>query len=437
MSLSGLFCRLKRPSVLVLGDLMLDAYTFGKVARVSPEAPVCVLKVEKEESRPGGVGNVALNLLSLGSDVKLAGRVGDDAAGELLCSCLESEGMDVRAVVRQKGMYTPVKSRMIAGDQQLLRVDHEEVLPLFHALEEELILKLPSLLEDVSVVAISDYAKGFLTTRLLEEVIVASKERGIPAVVDPKGMDYNRYNGAAIIKPNRKEAYQAAGLGTSASLDDVARAIFDKVDVETLMITLSENGIAVFGREGQRQDFPARLREVLDVTGAGDTVLATLVTAVGSGLDVNEAAPLCNLTAGIAIETVGCAEVNLSQLAERLLDYDVENKVFEEQHLFLLRPVMAGRAAAIVGMRSAPALGTRVFSKLKGLKEKGCPLIVYVRDEDADPAFVELIASFVEVDFIVLRKEGLEELSQHLSVHALYVLEGDVLTQVENKNALI
>ena len=191
----GSFSRLKRAKILVLGDFMLDIYTSGRVQRISPEAPVPILHVHASEGLPGGAGNVVLNLRALGADVIAVGRVGDDKEGRRLKHLLKEEGIDTGGVFVQEGVSTPLKNRLIAGGQQLIRVDQECVSPLSHAVEEQVMHFLLESVSDVEVIAISDYAKGFLTPSLLKMVIDLAREKGIPTIVDPKGMTFQSTGG--------------------------------------------------------------------------------------------------------------------------------------------------------------------------------------------------------------------------------------------------
>ena len=310
----------QRKKILVVGDFMLDVYTLGQVARISPEAPVPVLLVAHEERRPGGAGNTILNLVSLGMEVVAVGRVGDDPAGRTFLEEMAKEGVDTQGVFCDSSFQTPLKNRMIASGQQIVRVDYEHPTPLHPQMEKELLATLPKLLDDVQVIAISDYAKGLLTQSFLANIIQIAKRRSIPIIVDPKGQDFKRYQGATLIKPNLAEAIAAAGLGREATLEEIACRILQDTGVEILILTRSRDGISIFSRLGNRQDFPAFLHEVKDVTGAGDTVLAVITAALANAMNLTDAARLANVAAGIAIERVGCARISLAELSARLLE---------------------------------------------------------------------------------------------------------------------
>ncbi|MBM3198127.1 MAG: D-glycero-beta-D-manno-heptose-7-phosphate kinase [Chlamydiae bacterium] len=440
VKLIGLLSRFNPVRVLVMGDFMLDTYTTGKVKRVSPEAPVSILHVEKEESLAGGAGNVALNLLSLGAKVSVIGRVGHDIAGDELKACLEKEGICTEGLLYQKGFKTPVKNRLIADKQQILRVDFEESTPLPEQVEEEVLQLLPKLLEEVQVIAISDYAKGFLTPKLLQAVIALAKTMKLPVIIDPKGNDFSRYNGATMIKPNLAEAYAAASISPTEPLEKAAEKIFTSCQVDALLITKSEAGISFFHRGGGEQHFPVRSKEVKDVTGAGDTVLAVVSLAFANSFEVRYAAQLANIAAGIAIERSGCARVDLADLAERLLEFDVENKIFDEEHLYALQQVLKGRRYIVLGLDSRMGMTTELFKTLRKLssKDKEKKLIVYIKDDAPCEDFILMLSSFSEVDFLVLRCESLKSLCDVIHPHQVYTMEIDgKLDLLEHASALL
>lgn len=436
VKLTGTFSRLGVTKVLVAGDLILDAYTIGKARRISPEAPVAVLNVQHEEHRPGGAGNVMLNLVSLGAEVIAFGRVGNDLAAEHLKSFLIEEGVSVRGIVSQDGYRTPVKNRIIADGQQIVRIDHEETSAITPKIEEEVISLLTSLLDEVQIVAISDYGKGFLSKKILKELIDQAKQREIPIVTDPKGIDFSKYQGTTVIKPNLSEAYAAANLPSDASLDDVAKRLLDTVQTEYVVITRSEAGISVFHKNGDRSDFPVRAREVKDVTGAGDTVLAMLTTALASDLTMDESVQLCNVAAGIAIERFGCARITLSDLARRLLENDGGNKVFDEEHLFALQEALRGRKTTLLGISSEKGLTTGIFTSIKKLSSGNGELLIYITDQNPDESFVDMLASMHNVHFIILNAASLRNLCNLIEPDEVYLLQETELIQI-NYNVLL
>lgn len=439
VKLIGMLSGFSPVNVLVVGDFMLDTYTTGKIRRISPEAPVSILHVQKEESLPGGAGNVALNLASLGAKVFAVGRIGFDNAGDVLKESLEKEGVNIEGLVYQKGFKTPVKNRLIADAQQVLRVDFETVAPLPHDVEERVANVILKHLEVVQIVAISDYGKGLLSNALLSKIISRAREKQIAVIVDPKGDDFSKYAGATIIKPNLSEAVSAAKLSPSACIENVAGSLLEKSKAEMVLITRSEAGMSLFSKTGGCIDFPVRSKEVKDVTGAGDTVLAMLSVALANHLDVKIAIQLSNIAAGLAIERLGCARINLSDLSERLLEFDIDNKIFDEEHLFALQQALKGRRYVVMGITSHEGMSTAVFKSIKKLSSKDTErkLIVYVMDNRPDEEFVSLLASLAEVDFIVLKCESLKNLCEIIHPHQVYVMEEGRLVMLDHATALL
>lgn len=425
VKLSGMLSQFDPVHVLVIGDFVLDTYTTGKIKRMSPEAPVPILHVEKEENRPGGAGNVVVNLVSLGAQVTAIGRIGYDFAGDWLHSFLEAEGVNTQALLFQKGYKTPVKNRLIAEAQQILRFDREEIVDLSKSLEKKLVQKLPDLLETVQIIAVSDYGKGFLSHSLLKIIIRLAKEREIPVIVDPKGEDFSKYNGATILKPNLSEAIAAAKLSKDSPLDQVAQSIFSQCNAEMLLITRSEEGMSLFNQAGHACDFSVPSKEVKDVTGAGDTVLAMISIALANLMDINHAVQLSNIAAGIAIEKLGCARVSLCNIAQRLLELDVENKIFEEQHLFALQQSLKDVRYTVLGVDSRKGMSTALFCTLRKLSSKkfSQKLIVYIGNTNPDQEFVLLLSSLSEVDFIVLKSESLKNLCKMIHPERVFVMD--------------
>lgn len=410
VKLANILSRLNPAKILVIGDMLVDSYTHGKARRISPEAPVAVVNVLRDEHRPGGAGNVILNLVSLGAEVIAIGRVGNDWAGQTLKGALQHENVDVRMVVAQEGYFTPVKNRIMADNQQIVRIDHEQMIALNESLEQYIIDQLDKLLFGVKIVAISDYGKGFLTPALLTALIQKARQMGIPTITDPKGHDFKKYQGTTIIKPNLKEAYAAANLPTTASLETVAAHVLSQCQAELLMVTRSEAGISLFDDEGERYDFPVHAKEVKDVTGAGDTVLAMLAHALANKLSYDEGAQLCNVAAGIAIEHVGCARVSLSDLALRLFEHDISHKIFDQEHLFVLKEVLKRSSFSILMLSQIDSLTPSLFQMIKKLSKENESLLIYVDPIDPSEVFLDMLSSLQEVNFIVLHLDSLKSL---------------------------
>lgn len=431
VKLAGSLSRLNPSDILVIGDLLLDMYTVGKAQRISPEAPVAVVRVRDEEYRPGGAGNVALNLISLGARVRMVGRIGADWAGDLLKQSFETETVDTAGLFLQNNYKTPIKNRVIADNQQIVRIDYEQITPLPEALEQSVINALPALLQGITIIAVSDYGKGFLTTTLLSALFLKAKELGIPVITDPKGHDFAKYLGTTVLKPNLSEAYIAANLPVHAQIEPVAEHILRVSGADMLMITRSEAGITLFEAGGSRHDFPVHMKEVKDVTGAGDTVLAMLTYALANRLSYQEAARLCNTAAGIAIERIGCARVTLADLAHRLLETDVSNKVFDEEHLFVLQEVLRSAPFRLLMISGTEEMSQILFRSIRSIYQKDTGLLVYLVDAKQDDSFIEMLSSLKEVDFIVLHQENLRRLCSVIQPTESYIFEACSLKPIQ------
>ena len=292
---------------------MIDHYTYGKAKRISPEAPVPIVHVEREENLPGGAGNVMCNLSALGMRVFALCRAGEDGAGTLCRNILEKRGIDTGGMIMESSFTTPIKNRIIADTQQIVRIDYEKRAPLSPEGEKQALDYFLLQLSKIDAIAISDYAKGFCTLTLLQTILAKAKENGIPVIADPKSNSFERYTGTTVLKPNVAEATRAANLSEEATLDAIAHTILQHSFCKYLMITRSQEGISLFSREG-RKDFPALVREVKDVTGAGDTVCAVIAAALANGLSLDEATMLANKAASYAVQRVGCVQVSLNDL---------------------------------------------------------------------------------------------------------------------------
>jgi len=296
--------------VLVVGDVMLDRYWFGQVGRISPEAPVPVVLVERSEERPGGAANVARNAAALGAEVELLSVIGQDEAGDCLAGLLAAEGIRSR-FHRDASVPTTVKLRVIGRQQQLLRIDFE-TLPSREVLAAKLKEFERSVAEN-DLVIFSDYAKGTLTH--VERMIRIARRLGKPVLVDPKGDDFRRYRGATAITPNKSEFRQVVGGWLSESeLNDKAQRLRTSLGLEAMLVTRSEEGMTLF-RQGSVRHVPAQAREVYDVSGAGDTVIATLGVKLAAKAGWNEAVEAANLAAGIVVGKLGTAVVHPEELA--------------------------------------------------------------------------------------------------------------------------
>jgi D-beta-D-heptose 7-phosphate kinase/D-beta-D-heptose 1-phosphate adenosyltransferase len=306
--------------VLCVGDVMLDRFVYGAVDRVSPEAPIPVLRIERESAMLGGAGNVAANVMGLGAACRFVSVIGDDGAGAELRQLVARELGGDGGMVAQPGRQTTVKTRFIGGRQQLLRADAETVAPIAAGSANLVSGMVRDALHDVGAVILSDYGKGVLTDTLLARVIAVARTAGLPVVVDPKGSDYRRYKGASIVTPNRKELMEATGMpaDTDEQVTDACRRIIETCGIDAVLATRSERGMSVVTKDGLVAHLPAEAREVFDVSGAGDTVVATLTAALSAGVPLDDAARLANLAAGIVVGKVGTAVVRAPELLEAL-----------------------------------------------------------------------------------------------------------------------
>ncbi len=312
----SIFTRAKGVRALVVGDLMLDEYLWGKAERISPEAPVQVVDVRREDLRLGGAGNVVNNLAAYGCAVSICSVIGGDENGTHLRHVFTGKGVDVSGVFEDAMRMTSKKTRVLASNQQIVRIDRESRESISSHLEDQILAYLRDPARGWDIILISDYGKGVLTPRVIEGVVEAARERGVRVVVDPKGSDYTKYRGADIITPNRKEAEVASRIPIvdAASLEKAAAALLKEGGYRAVLITRSSEGMSLFLRDGGEVHIPTVAREVYDVTGAGDTVVATLGVGLACGLRFEEAARLANAAAGIAVGKVGTSTVSPEEI---------------------------------------------------------------------------------------------------------------------------
>lgn len=310
-----------KPAILVIGDLMVDHYIWGSATRLSPEAPVPIVNVKNETTTLGGAGNVVQNLVSLGAKVIVAGVIGNDqAAGELI-KILADEGVETDTIIKDSNRPTTVKTRVVVGSHQLVRVDREVTDEVSEAIATELISKLSSHIDGVDMVLLSDYNKGLFSPFLTQGIIRAANAKSKKVIIDPKGLNYEKYKGAFIIKPNRKELSEAAKtekINSIESLQQAGKVIFEQTGTQYIVVTLSEEGMVILS-EQDYQSLPVKATEVFDVTGAGDTVLATMAYFMAGGLSIEDSCELANHAAAIVIRRVGSATTTLDEIVEDIL----------------------------------------------------------------------------------------------------------------------
>ena len=336
--------KFKSRKVLVVGDLMIDEYVWGRVDRISPEAPVQVVAVSDEDYTLGGAGNVVNNLTALGAAVQTIGVIGTDNNGQLLLKKLQSLKAGTAGVIAEKGRPTTIKTRILADHQHVLRIDRETrraiVGDTFTKLSDAALALVPA----AEVVLVSDYGKGLITKEFLAHLVRCAYQKTIPVIVDPKGADYSQYNGVSLVTPNRKEAELASGVEIidTASLHKAGSAILKKTEIERVLITLGKDGMVLFEKGREPFKITAEARQIFDVSGAGDTVAAVLSLSLAAGADYRQAMTLANTAAGLVVGKVGTATTSPEELQQALT------------------PSAAGTSSKIVSQSSVNALANEL-----------------------------------------------------------------------------
>ncbi|MBI4975008.1 MAG: D-glycero-beta-D-manno-heptose-7-phosphate kinase [Candidatus Omnitrophica bacterium] len=307
-------------NILVIGDLILDEFIWGDVSRISPEAPVPVVWVRRESFMPGGASNVANNLRSLGANVYLSGVIGDDEHGAILKGELEQKGVNVDGILVDESRPTTLKTRVVAHQQQVVRIDKEKVDALNGNIIARLINYTGSIIKKLDAIIIEDYGKGVITPKLLNGIVPLAKAKKKIISVDPKEEHFKYYKEITAITPNNHEASRAVGfeIKDRLTLKKAGERLLDKLKCKIILITLGENGMAVFEKNKQMKQIPTVAREVYDVSGAGDTVIATFTLSLSSGADPIQAAHISNCAAGIVVGKVGIAVVTPEELIDTI-----------------------------------------------------------------------------------------------------------------------
>jgi D-beta-D-heptose 7-phosphate kinase/D-beta-D-heptose 1-phosphate adenosyltransferase len=299
----------KDVTILCVGDLMLDCFVYGHVDRISPEAPIPVLRIEREVSMLGGAGNVVRNVIGLGANAEFASVVGSDPPGREVTALVgELDRVEPHLLVERQ-RQTTMKRRFVAGSQQLLRADLETVAAISDATVDDILRIVEAAIPDCGALVLSDYAKGVLTTRCIQAIISAARRAGKPVIVDPKGTDFSRYRGATLLTPNRREIAEATQMPIDgdSGVEAAARHLIETCGVDGVLCTRGAEGMSLVEASGAVHHLPAAAREVFDVSGAGDTVVASLATGIAAGLSWADAAELANVAAGIVVGKVGTA----------------------------------------------------------------------------------------------------------------------------------
>jgi len=315
--------RFSRLKALVIGDLMLDHFIWGTVTRISPEAPVPVVRMSRETEMPGGAGNVAVNMAALGAEVHVVGLLGDDAAADRLNSLFQRGPIHTEFTVRSPERPTIVKTRIIAHHQQVVRVDREIPGEIPRALQEQIWRQVERVLPDVQAVVLSDYAKGVVTPFLINRLIPLARRRSLPITVDPKVENFSQYQRVTCVTPNTQEAMESGGMRSlhdEKDMEKLGQALLKKIKADSILITRGEHGMSLFEKKKPVFHIPTRAREVFDVTGAGDTVISTFTLALAAGASLRQAAELANYAAGIVVGKLGTASVTGPELLKAVQD---------------------------------------------------------------------------------------------------------------------
>lgn len=324
----ALLDEMRRRRVVVVGDAMLDMYLIGDVERISPEAPVPVVRVSERRYTLGGAANVAANVAAIGAEVTLVAAIGDDRRGEQLRTELATAGIRDDGVIVVADRPTTSKTRVLARNQQVVRIDEEHEAVIDGAAQDDLLHRMQRSLRRADAVLLEDYNKGVLSPRVIAAALDQARRRGVPSVADPKYRHFFEYRGATVFKPNRRELEAALGAAVDIEHADTLPQVMERLDVQNLLLTLGPQGMALLDRPGQVTRLPTQAREVYDVSGAGDTVTAWVGTALAAGAAIREAAELANYAAGIEVSKAGVAVVSRDEVLEQY------ERTFDEVGMF-------------------------------------------------------------------------------------------------------
>lgn len=396
--------------ILVVGDVMLDRYCHGSTDRISPEAPVPVVRVDETDARPGGAGNVALNLASLGIKVSLFGLIGEDESGSELLQRLQQYGVDAQLTINPE-ISTITKLRVMSRHQQLIRLDQEsDFSSIDHqALQARILLAL----DHTDLVILSDYNKGTLS-EICPAIINCCREQNIPVVIDPKGNHRERYTNATLLTPNMSEFQQMVGIcANEVEIETRGRQLLKDLNLQALLLTRSENGMTLIEPD-RVVNIPSRVREVFDVTGAGDTVIAVFAAAVAGGESFESAAMLANRAAGIVVGKMGAATVSLSELEQPGSNALFDQKIKTEAELLILVSELRSSKSIVMTNGCFDILQPGHVANLEQCKFQGDILIVAVNDDDSVRRFkgehrpinpllqrMQVLAGLSSVDYVV------------------------------------
>lgn len=429
--------------ILVVGDVMVDEYMWGDVDRISPEAPVQIVSIKNENYALGGAGNVVNNIAALGAKVSIAGVVGAGRNGQLLIDQFKDIGVDTAGIVKDPDRPTTQKTRIIAANQHVLRIDREAKTDISDRTLESIIAFVNEKICDVDVVLISDYGKGLLTKTLLSALIDAGKTHQKTTIADPKGLDFSKYAGVSILTPNKKEAALASGVEIidESTLQEAGNKILKSVGLDQLLITCGKEGMVLFGHNRAPYNVKADARQVYDVSGAGDTVLAILGLAIASGCSLEESVTLANTAAGIVVGKVGTASVSRKEMASALKPYDVDTLSKHKQlsEFSVLIEELRKKGQHIVLTNGCfDLLHVGHIQLFAAAKQLGDILIVAIDDDDSVKMLkgpgrpvirakerVHILSALDVIDYVVV-------FSSHELKHLIEIIQPDILAKGSN-----
>ncbi len=419
---SGQLYKMKEATVLVYGDFMVDKYVHGEVNRISPEAPVPVLHVTGKERKFGGAGNVVSNLLALGIKVRVAGFTGNDQDGMWLTDTFSKMGADTAYIENVNGLQTVIKTRITSRNQQFIRLDEEKTENIAKDLETKILGNVFDMLQDVDSVILSDYGKGNVTPDVAQGIINACIRQRIPVVVDPKGVNYNKYRGATVCKPNEKELAIATGMNlfTDEDVERAGRELKNQHGIENLVVSRSEKGIMYLNDQNIRKDFSTKAQEVIDVTGAGDTVVAIIASMMAIRVGLEDSCKLANTAAAIVCSKFGAASVSAQELLGAMEKEAKDDKPFTVEEVKKKIDYDRQQGKTIVFTNGCfDLLHAGHLSSFKQARQYGEILIAAVNSDasvrrikgDSRPIINEenrmrMVSSLKYVDYVVLMEEN-------------------------------
>lgn len=422
-------------NVLVFGDFMVDKYIDGSVNRISPEAPVPVIEVKKSNLKLGGAGNVINNIISLGSKVKVIGCVGKDEAGNFIINSFNNIGVNTDYFSQHKDYRTIIKTRVVSKNQQFLRIDEEKKDVLPNECFEFLQKNIDRILSNINVIIISDYAKGSVSYDSAQLIIKNARNKNIPVIIDPKGKDYAKYQGATIITPNLKELCDVTGkiIKTEEEIKFSCDKLIKELDLKYIMLTRSEKGITLINEE-KKSDFPTVAKDVIDVSGAGDTVVATIATLISTGYTMEEICELANIAASVVVSKFGTSTVSLNELIcqiqktgkFKLIDLETAKYIVNDLKEKNKKVVFTNgcfdllHVGHLSSFRKAKSLGDILIVAVnsdKSVKENKGDLRPIINENDR----IEMISELECVDYVILMDDKnpsnlIKELKPNISV---------------------